>query len=43
MIYAGKNGPASSISFNGDNTIMIKNSGGSLTYDLVHDRAKSSN
>ena len=43
MIYAGKNGPASSISFNGDNSILIKNAGGSMTYDLVHDKAKSSN
>ena len=43
MIYAGKNGPASGISFNGDNSILIKNTGGSLSYDLVHDRAKSTN
>jgi hypothetical protein len=42
-VYAGKNGAASSISFSGDNNVLIKTPGGSITYDLVHDRAKSSN
>ncbi len=42
-IYAGKNGSASGISFSGDNTVLIKTSGGSITYDLVHDRAKTAN
>ena len=42
-VYAGKNGSANSISFSGDNTVLIKTSNGSITYDLVHDRAKSSN
>ncbi len=40
-IYAGKNGTASGISFNGDNSLLIKTAGGSITYDLVHDRAKT--
>ena len=40
-IYAGKNGTASGISFNGDNSVLIKTAGGSITYDLVHDRAKT--
>lgn len=40
-IYAGKNGNASGISFNGDNSVLIKTAGGSITYDLVHDRAKT--
>ena len=43
VIYAGKNGPASGISFNGDNSVLIKTSGGNITYDLVHDRAKNAN
>ena len=42
-IYGGKNGAASSISFNGDNNVLIKTAGGSITYDLVHDKAKTSN
>lgn len=42
-IYGGKNGAASSISMGGDNTVIIKTSGGSINYDLVHDRAKSAN
>ena len=42
-VYAGKNGAASGISFSGDNNVLIKTPGGSITYDLVHDRAKSSN
>ena len=40
-IYGGKNGSASSISFNGDNNVLIKTPNGSITYDLVHDKAKS--
>lgn len=43
VIYAGKNGPASGISFNGDNSVLIKTSSGNITYDLVHDRAKNAN
>ena len=42
-IYAGKNGAASSISMGGDNNVVIKTPGGSITYDLVHDKAKTSN
>ena len=42
-IYAGKNGSASGISFNGDNSVLIKTPSGSITYDLVHDRAKTAN
>ncbi len=42
-IYAGKNGAASGISLNGDNSVLIKTPGGSINYDLVHDKAKSSN
>ncbi len=42
-IYGGKNGSATGISFNGDNSVHIKTGGGSITYDLVHDRAKTSN
>ena len=42
-IYAGKNGAASGISFNGDNSVLIKTAGGSITYDLVHDKAKNAN
>ena len=42
-IYGGKNGAASGISLNGDNSVLIKTGSGSFTYDLVHDRAKSSN
>ena len=42
-IYGGKNGAASSISMNGENSVLIKTANGSITYDLVHDRAKSSN
>ncbi len=42
-IYGAKNGPASSISFHGDNTVLIKTSNGSISYDLVHDKAKSAN
>ena len=42
-IYAGKNGAASGISFSGDNSVLIKTSGGNITYDLVHDRAKTAN
>ena len=42
-VYAGKNGSASSISFNGDNSVLIKTPNGSITYDLVHDKAKTSN
>lgn len=42
-IYAGKNGAASGISFNGDNNVLIKTANGSITYDLVHDKAKSAN
>jgi len=42
-IYAGKSGSASSISFHGDNSVLIKAGGSSFTYDLVHDRAKSAN
>ena len=40
-IYGGKNGAASSISFNGDNNVLIKTGNGSITYDLVHDKAKN--
>jgi len=42
-IYGGKNGAASSISLNGDNSVHIKTTGGTINYDLVHDRAKSAN
>ena len=42
-IYAGKNGPATGISFNAENNVLIKTAGGNITYDLVHDRAKSAN
>ena len=42
-VYGGTNGPASHISFGGDNNVNIKTPNGSITYDLVHDRAKSSN
>ena len=42
-VYAGKNGAASNISFSGDNNVLIKTPNGSITYDLVHDKAKSSN
>ena len=42
-IYGGKNGAASGISFNGDNNVLIKTPGGNITYDLVHDKAKTSN
>ena len=42
-IYGGKNGAATGISFNGDNSVLIKTGGGSITYDLVHDKAKTSN
>ena len=42
-IYGGKNGAASGISFGGDNNVVIKTPNGSITYDLVHDRAKTSN
>ena len=42
-IYGGKNGSATGISFHGDNTVLIKTGGGSITYDLVNDRAKSAN
>ena len=42
-IYGGKNGAASDISMNGDNSVLIKTSGGSITYDLVHDKAKTAN
>jgi hypothetical protein len=40
-IYAGKNGAATNISFNGDNSVLIKTGNGSITYDLVHDKAKA--
>ena len=42
-VYAGKNGAATGISFNGDNNVLIKTPNGSITYDLVHDKAKTSN
>ena len=42
-IYGGKNGAASDISMNGDNSVLIKTSSGSITYDLVHDKAKTAN
>ena len=42
-IYAGKNGAASGISMSGENSVLIKTPGGSITYDLVHDKAKTSN
>ena len=42
-IYGGKNGSASGISFNGDNSVLIKTANGSLSYDLVHDKAKTAN
>ena len=42
-IYGGKNGTATGISMHGDNSVLIKTAGGSITYDLVHDKAKSSN
>ena len=42
-IYGGKNGAASSISFSGDNNVLIKTPSASITYDLVHDKAKTSN
>ncbi len=42
-IYAGKNGAASSISMSGDNSVNIKTPSGSINYDLVHDRAKTTN
>ena len=40
-VYAGKNGAATGISLNGDNNVVIKTPNGSITYDLVHDKAKS--
>ena len=40
-IYGGKNGAATGISFNGDNNVLIKTGNGSITYDLVHDKAKN--
>ena len=42
-IYGGKNGAASSISFSGDNNVLIKTPSTSITYDLVHDKAKTAN
>ena len=42
-IYAGKNGAASGISMNGDNSVLIKTPSGSINYDLVNDKAKTSN
>ena len=42
-IYAGKNGAATGISFNGDNSVLIKTPNSSISYDLVHDKAKTSN
>ena len=42
-IYGGKNGPASGISLNGENSVLIKTGNGSFTYDLVHDKAKTAN
>ena len=42
-IYAGKNGAATAISFSGDNSVLIKTPSGSITYDLVHDKAKTAN
>jgi hypothetical protein len=42
-IYGGKNGAATGISLNGDNNVLIKTGSGNITYDLVHDRAKSAN
>ena len=42
-VYAGKNGAASGISFSGDNTVLIKTANGSISYDLVHDKAKNAN
>ena len=42
-IYGGKNGAASSISFSGDNNVLIKTPSASITYDLVHDKAKTAN
>ena len=42
-IYAGKSGAASGISLNGDNSVLIKTPNGSITYDLVHDKAKTAN
>ena len=40
-VYAGKNGAASHISLGGDNNVHIKTPNGTITYDLVHDKAKS--
>ncbi len=40
-IYGGKNGGASHISFGSDNNVNIKTPNGTITYDLVHDKAKS--
>ena len=40
-VYAGKN--ATDISFNGDNNVIIKTPSGSISYDLVHDKAKGAN
>ena len=42
-IYGGKNGAATSISFHGDNNVLIKTGNGNITYDLVHDKAKNAN
>lgn len=42
-IYAGKSGAASGISFNGENSVLIKTGNGSISYDLVNDKAKSAN
>ena len=42
VVYGGKNGAATGISLNGENSVVIKTAGGgSITYDLVHDRAKT--
>jgi hypothetical protein len=43
VVYSGKNGPATAISLNGENSVLIKTGNGSITYDLVHDKAKSAN
>ena len=42
-IYGGKNGAATSISLSGENNVLIKTGNGSMTYDLVNDRAKTAN
>ena len=42
-IYSGKNGAATGINLSGGDNVVIKTPNGSITYDLVHDKAKSAN